>query len=433
VSAGQQASARDDPRQRPARASIGRSGSPSGLACAPTDAHLTKRPGRTPQRLRVRPLLRSPREPKVRQTGHTSWRVRTADRLRPRLDRRPGSHRPTRRLQALGVDAERIYVDHGLTGTRRDRPGLREALAACRAGDTLVVTKLDRLARSLPDARDIADDLTRRTVRRNLGGSVYDPLPPEARRPSRRTAVLHPQRADARAPMVERRRPHRPARHRGRRRGSASLCAAPAPPRARRRAGSRGGTTDRDSAPTRPQQPRHHQRPPARHRQRRDHRHRPRPPRTDHPGQRLASAGINRRARRCSSREAAAGSLSSRSPNGSQNGSAVSEVIARFASPRRAQPRRSTPGHRGTRARPTRPGCPLPRTCRETARRAGAPSGRSAEAPPSQRRPCRRRRRFRRSPRARRPRAERQSPARHADRLRSRRRRTSPASDPSRR
>jgi len=39
------------------------------------------------------------------------------------------------------VSAERTYVDHGLTGTNRERPGLREALAACRAGDTLVVTK----------------------------------------------------------------------------------------------------------------------------------------------------------------------------------------------------------------------------------------------------------------------------------------------------
>lgn len=29
-----------------------------------------------------------------------------------------------------------------------------------RRGDTLVVTKLDRLARSLKDARDIADELT---------------------------------------------------------------------------------------------------------------------------------------------------------------------------------------------------------------------------------------------------------------------------------
>jgi DNA invertase Pin-like site-specific DNA recombinase len=84
-------------------------------------------------------------------------------------------------LQRLGVEPSRIYVDHGLTGTNRDRPGLREALAACRAGDTLVVTKLDRLARSLPDARAIAEDLTRRTVRLSLGGSVYDPADPVGR------------------------------------------------------------------------------------------------------------------------------------------------------------------------------------------------------------------------------------------------------------
>ena len=84
-------------------------------------------------------------------------------------------------LAALGVDVERIYVDHGLTGTNRERPGLREALAACRAGDTLVVTKLDRLARSLPDARAIAEDLTKRKVRLSLGASVYDPTDPVGR------------------------------------------------------------------------------------------------------------------------------------------------------------------------------------------------------------------------------------------------------------
>lgn len=78
-------------------------------------------------------------------------------------------------LTGLGVTPDRIYVDHGLTGTNRQRPGLREALAACRAGDTLVVTKLDRLARSLPDAREIADELTHRSVKLSLGGSVYDP------------------------------------------------------------------------------------------------------------------------------------------------------------------------------------------------------------------------------------------------------------------
>ena len=84
-------------------------------------------------------------------------------------------------LVALGVAVNRIYVDHGLTGTNRERPGLREDLAACREGETLVVTKLDRLARSQPDARAIADELTRGQVRLNLGGSVYDPTDPVGR------------------------------------------------------------------------------------------------------------------------------------------------------------------------------------------------------------------------------------------------------------
>jgi len=84
-------------------------------------------------------------------------------------------------LAALGVAPERTYVDHGLTGTNRDRPGLREAMAACRAGDVLVVTKLDRLARSLPDARDIVAELTARDVALSLGGSVHDPTDPVGR------------------------------------------------------------------------------------------------------------------------------------------------------------------------------------------------------------------------------------------------------------
>ncbi len=84
-------------------------------------------------------------------------------------------------LARLGVNDERVYVDHGLTGTNRQRPGLKEALAACRKGDVLVVTKLDRLARSLPDARDIVADLTKRGVKLNIGGSVHDPTDPIGR------------------------------------------------------------------------------------------------------------------------------------------------------------------------------------------------------------------------------------------------------------
>lgn len=54
-------------------------------------------------------------------------------------------------------------------------------MAACRAGDTLVVTKLDRLARSVPDARDIVDELTAAGVKLNIGGSIHDPTDPIGR------------------------------------------------------------------------------------------------------------------------------------------------------------------------------------------------------------------------------------------------------------
>ena len=43
------------------------------------------------------------------------------------------------------------------------------------------MAKLDRFARSLPDARAIADELTSRQVKLNLGGSVHDPTDPVGR------------------------------------------------------------------------------------------------------------------------------------------------------------------------------------------------------------------------------------------------------------
>lgn len=81
-------------------------------------------------------------------------------------------------LLQLGVSAERIYTDHGFTGTNRARPGLDQALAAVRNGDTLVVPKLDRLARSVPDARMIGDDLSIRGIKLQIGGSIHDPSVP---------------------------------------------------------------------------------------------------------------------------------------------------------------------------------------------------------------------------------------------------------------
>lgn len=81
-------------------------------------------------------------------------------------------------LLGLGVAAERIYTDHGFTGTNRARTGLDQALAAVRKGDTLVVPKLDRLARSVPDARAIGDSLAQRGVKLQIGASVHDPDDP---------------------------------------------------------------------------------------------------------------------------------------------------------------------------------------------------------------------------------------------------------------
>lgn len=81
-------------------------------------------------------------------------------------------------LLSRGIARQRIYVDEGLTGRNRQRPALEKALEAAREGDTLVVPKLDRLARSITDARDIVAELTERGVALDIGGSVHDPNDP---------------------------------------------------------------------------------------------------------------------------------------------------------------------------------------------------------------------------------------------------------------
>ena len=58
-------------------------------------------------------------------------------------------------LEAAGC--ERIYSEH-LSGARTDRPELANALDYARAGDTLVIWKLDRLGRSMPHLVEIARD-----------------------------------------------------------------------------------------------------------------------------------------------------------------------------------------------------------------------------------------------------------------------------------
>jgi DNA invertase Pin-like site-specific DNA recombinase len=50
-------------------------------------------------------------------------------------------------LTAAGCEV--LFEDQGISGTAKSRPGLDQALAALKAGDVLVVWKLDRLGRSL--------------------------------------------------------------------------------------------------------------------------------------------------------------------------------------------------------------------------------------------------------------------------------------------
>jgi hypothetical protein len=80
-------------------------------------------------------------------------------------------------LTALGVSPARI---------RRSRPDRHHPRPARPAGGNGGLPRrrgeqLDRLARSLPDARAIADELTARQVRLRLGASVHDPNDPVGR------------------------------------------------------------------------------------------------------------------------------------------------------------------------------------------------------------------------------------------------------------
>ena len=65
-------------------------------------------------------------------------------------------------LMKAGCDV--IFEDHGVSGTRLNRPGYQQAISALNAGDTLVVWRLDRLARSLLDLVDMITSLHARGI-----------------------------------------------------------------------------------------------------------------------------------------------------------------------------------------------------------------------------------------------------------------------------
>lgn len=61
-------------------------------------------------------------------------------------------------LQGAGVNSENIFTDV-FTGMKMDRPGFSRLQQLLKPGDTLIVTKLDRLARSVSQASGMISDM----------------------------------------------------------------------------------------------------------------------------------------------------------------------------------------------------------------------------------------------------------------------------------
>jgi DNA invertase Pin-like site-specific DNA recombinase len=64
-------------------------------------------------------------------------------------------------LTAAGC--EKTFTD-AMSGSRNDRPGLKQALEFVRSGDSICVWRLDRLGRSLPHLIQLMQDLDRRGI-----------------------------------------------------------------------------------------------------------------------------------------------------------------------------------------------------------------------------------------------------------------------------
>lgn len=68
------------------------------------------------------------------------------------------------KLLGAGVEADHIFEEKRSGTTATDRPQLTAALRFARKGDVLIVTRMDRLARSVSDLRILIDGLTERGV-----------------------------------------------------------------------------------------------------------------------------------------------------------------------------------------------------------------------------------------------------------------------------
>lgn len=80
-------------------------------------------------------------------------------------------------LIAAGARRDDLYIDKGVSGARASRPEFDKAINALEAGDTLVITTLDRLGRSTQNMLAFAEQLRGRGAGLrvlNLGGGDVD-------------------------------------------------------------------------------------------------------------------------------------------------------------------------------------------------------------------------------------------------------------------
>src|ERR1700730_3311266 len=85
-----------------------------------------------------------------------------ADRLCPRVDRRPEPCLAARRPDT-DAGCAKIFTEQ-MSGAVTDRPALHDALEFARSGDTLIVWKLDRLARSMKQLIETVETLRVRGI-----------------------------------------------------------------------------------------------------------------------------------------------------------------------------------------------------------------------------------------------------------------------------
>lgn len=84
--------------------------------------------------------------------------VRGYIRVSSRTQARDGNSLEAQEIALREEGAEIIYSD-AYTGTKTDRPALNKLLKDIKAGDKLIVTKLDRIARSASQGADLVNQL----------------------------------------------------------------------------------------------------------------------------------------------------------------------------------------------------------------------------------------------------------------------------------